>query len=117
MYWLLCQDITKQSVIGTYKEPITCMDGNGSACTPNTRINYASKDCPLRKIVITASQYPRARSDILRLYIVRNIDNVCIRGNSDDHTLHYADVAVTQSEIGQQGDNRSCVGRLDLIHL
>ena len=52
MDWLLGKNMAEESVIGTYEEPVACMNGYGSTGTTDTGINDADKNRLLGKIAI-----------------------------------------------------------------
>ena len=42
--------------------------------------------------------------DVLRAYIMGDVDQASGWRNAQDHALHRADVAIGQAEVGRQGD-------------
>src|SRR5215469_16623118 len=102
---ILFDDQAEQSIVGSHKELLTGMNHQWLALGSDTGINDCDVDSPGRKACLTGQEHIGRRDNVLRRYLVRNIDTDSRRIPTENHSFHRRNEIVRLTEIREQGDN------------
>ena len=98
----------KQSVVRTDKEIILRPDSNIFSFTPDTGIDDADMDRPVREVIVCGCKRKTPAENILRGNVVSDVDKPGIGIYRQDGPLHDPRIGITGTEIGCEGDKSAC---------
>ncbi len=94
-------DVTKDSVVWTYEEAVTGSDNNRPARRTHARINDRNMDCSFRKRWIGRDQCEGGGLDVLRRYVVSDVDDYSGWVERKDYTSQRGGKVISSSEVGE----------------
>ena len=75
------------------------LHGNNLSSAPDARVHDCKKDGSTREKRACGPQKIAGLEDLVRLNVMREVDNASIRVDGEDDALHRSDIGVFKSEI------------------
>src|SRR4030042_6397126 len=95
----------EEAIVRTDETVILGYEKKRLPCPPYPWIHHGKMDCSFWKIGIGISQDKSSFPNIVRAYLVCNINKKTLRIDIQNHALHRSHVMVFCAEIGEQSDN------------
>lgn len=96
---------TKDSVVRPDKELVGAFDQNGPAFRANARIYYRDMNRAGWKVFLSSEQVERTRMNVLRWYIVSEVNDPGRRIDGKDHALHRPNEIILCAEVCKESDD------------
>src|SRR5438067_650624 len=91
----------KNSIIRSYKEVPICGGGHGPSIRPDAWINHDDVHRSLGKITVGAFDDQRRFQNVVRMYLMRNVNNLSRGSDSKNDSLHNADEGIRKAKVGR----------------
>src|SRR5215510_11717880 len=78
-----------------------------AARRPHAGINHHEVYRPGGKIVVTRAERERGRLNVMSRHVVRDVDDLGLRVDSEDDAFYCWNEVVAEAEIGEKGDHKS----------
>src|SRR4030042_718915 len=95
----------EKAIVGSYEKIVLSHKKNGLSVPPYLGIHYRQVNRSLWKIGIGVGQDKGSFPNIVRAYLVGNIDKKTLRIDVQNHALHRSNIMVFCAKIGEQSNN------------